>query len=33
MVSAINTLKRMSGMELLAFAVILTCMILMRFGH
>jgi len=33
MVSAINTLKRMSGMEVLAFAVILTCMILMRFGY
>ncbi len=33
MAAAINTLKRMSGMELLAFAVILTCMILMRFGY
>jgi hypothetical protein len=33
MVAAMSSLKRMSGMELLAFAVILTCMILMRFGY
>jgi hypothetical protein len=33
MAAGINRLKRMSGMELLAFAVILTCMIPTRFGY